>query len=69
MVSNSAIRGDGYSEDGCMGSRGARGWFFLGLVLGFTVRRYIIIKINKQMLTCNSLLCRLSLLRVGFYSR
>ena len=37
MVSNSAIRGDGYSEDGCLGSRGARGWFFLGLVLGFTV--------------------------------
>lgn len=36
MVSNSAIRGDGYSEDGCLGSRGARGWFFLGLVLGFT---------------------------------
>lgn len=36
MVSNGAIRGDSYSEDGCLGSRGARGWFFLGLVLGFT---------------------------------
>nr|CAH0099487.1 unnamed protein product [Daphnia galeata] len=36
MVSNGAIRGDNYSEDGCLGSRGARGWFFLGLVLGFT---------------------------------
>lgn len=36
MVSNGAIRGDSYSDDGCLGARGARGWFFLGLVLGFT---------------------------------
>lgn len=35
MVSNSQIRGDTYA-DGCLGQRGARGWFFLGLVLGFT---------------------------------
>lgn len=36
MVSNAAIRGDSYSDDGCLGVRGARGWLFLGLVLGFT---------------------------------
>jgi len=35
MVSNGQIRGESYTE-GCLGQRGARGWFFLGLVLGFT---------------------------------
>jgi Uncharacterised protein family (UPF0220) len=35
MVSNGQIRGDSYT-DGCLGQRGARAWFFLGLVLGFT---------------------------------
>jgi len=35
MVSNGQIRGDSYTE-GCLGQRGARAWFFLGLVLGFT---------------------------------
>jgi hypothetical protein len=49
MVSNSAIRGDGYSEDGCLGSRGARGWFFLGLVLGFTVNITINLLINVSL--------------------
>ena len=35
MVSNSQIRGDSYTE-GCMAQQGARTWFFMGLVLGFT---------------------------------
>ena len=35
MVSNGQIRGEQYSE-GCLGQQGARGWFFVGLILGFT---------------------------------
>ena len=36
MVTNGAIRGDTYSEGGVCGQRGARAWFFMGLVMGFT---------------------------------
>lgn len=33
-VSNAQIRGDAF-EGGCMGSRGARLWLFVGFVMGF----------------------------------
>ncbi|CAB0036992.1 unnamed protein product [Trichogramma brassicae] len=33
-VSNAQIRGDSFNG-GCLGSTGARGWLFIGLVLGF----------------------------------
>lgn len=33
-VSNAQMRGDAY-EGGCMGTRGARIWIFLGFVMGF----------------------------------
>ncbi|XP_044588352.1 transmembrane protein 50A [Cotesia glomerata] len=33
-VTNAQIRGDSYNG-GCLGSRGARGWLFVGLVMGF----------------------------------
>ncbi|KAK0078246.1 hypothetical protein PV325_002778 [Microctonus aethiopoides] len=34
-VTNAQIRGDSYNG-GCLGSRGARGWLFLGFVMGFS---------------------------------
>ncbi|XP_008559668.1 transmembrane protein 50A [Microplitis demolitor] len=33
-VTNAQIRGDAYNG-GCLGARGARGWLFVGLVMGF----------------------------------
>lgn len=33
-ISNAQMRGDSY-EGGCMGTRGARVWIFLGFVMGF----------------------------------
>lgn len=33
-VSNAQMRGDAY-EGGCLGSRGAKAWLFLGFVMGF----------------------------------
>jgi hypothetical protein len=33
-VTNSQIRGDAYNG-GCLGARGARGWIFVGFVMGF----------------------------------
>ncbi|XP_034938568.1 transmembrane protein 50A [Chelonus insularis] len=33
-VTNAQIRGDGFNG-GCLGARGARGWLFLGFVMGF----------------------------------
>lgn len=33
-VTNAQIRGDAYNG-GCLGPRGARGWLFIGLVMGF----------------------------------
>ncbi|XP_014211935.1 transmembrane protein 50A [Copidosoma floridanum] len=33
-VTNSQIRGDAY-DGGCLGARGARGWLFIGFVMGF----------------------------------
>lgn len=33
-VTNAQIRGDAYNG-GCLGSRGAQGWLFVGFVMGF----------------------------------
>lgn len=33
-VTNAQIRGDAYNG-GCLGARGARGWLFVGFVMGF----------------------------------
>lgn len=34
-MTNSQIRGDAYNG-GCLGSRGAGGWIFMGFVMGFS---------------------------------
>src|SRR5687768_9632003 len=35
-VTNSQLRDDGFSTDGCLGARGIRFWLFIGIVMGFS---------------------------------